>query len=79
MAVSRKTAMAIKSYQNQARALAKNYLLADPFMPYTCILGGILLFKVGYDLTQLISTFYFKSYNGLTKIQRIEWNNRSLF
>lgn len=29
-----------------------------------------------YDLTQLISTFYFKSYNGLTKVQRIEWNNR---
>lgn len=29
-----------------------------------------------YDLSQLISTFYFKSYNGLTKIQRIEWNNR---
>jgi hypothetical protein len=29
-----------------------------------------------YDLTQLISTFYFKSYNGLTKIQQIEWNNR---
>ncbi|XP_065628361.1 uncharacterized protein LOC112041175 isoform X2 [Quercus suber] len=78
MAVSRKTAMAIKSYQNQAQALAKNYLLADPFMPYTCILGGILLFKVGYDFTQLISTFYFKSYNGLTKIQRTEWNNRGI-
>jgi len=78
MAVSRKTAMAIKSYQNQAQALAKNYLLADPFMPYTSVLGGIFLFKVGYDLTQLISTFYFKSYNGLTKIQRTEWNNRGI-
>ncbi|XP_051128996.1 uncharacterized protein LOC127249942 isoform X2 [Andrographis paniculata] len=31
-----------------------------------------------YDLTQLISTFYFRSYNGLTKIQRIEWNNRGM-
>ncbi|GMY34914.1 TLC domain-containing protein 4-B-like [Fagus crenata] len=86
MAVSRKTVMAftsyqnlaIKSYQNQAHVLVKNYLLADPFIPYTSILGGIFLFKVGYDLTQLISTFYLKSYNGLTKIQRIEWNNRGI-
>ena len=49
MAVSRKTAMAIKSYQNQAQALAKNYLLADPVMPYTSVLGGIFLFKVVYS------------------------------
>ena len=54
MAVSRKTAMAIKSYQNQARALAKNYLLADPFMPYTSVLGGILLFKVVYSCLSVL-------------------------
>lgn len=29
-----------------------------------------------YDLTQLISSYYFKGYASLTKIQRIEWNNR---
>ncbi|KAG2689668.1 hypothetical protein I3760_09G149200 [Carya illinoinensis] len=78
MVAPRKTAMAIKSYQNQAQVLVKNYLLADPFIPYTSILGGIFLCKVAYDLTQLISTFYFKSYNGLTKVQRIEWNNRGI-
>ncbi|KAG6642614.1 hypothetical protein I3843_09G147600 [Carya illinoinensis] len=78
MVAHRKTAMAIKSYQNQAQVLVKNYLLADPFIPYTSILGGIFLCKVAYDLTQLISTFYFKSYNGLTKVQRIEWNNRGI-
>ncbi|XP_062160345.1 uncharacterized protein LOC133867609 isoform X2 [Alnus glutinosa] len=78
MATSRKTVLAIKSYQNQAQVLVKNYLLADRFIPYTSILGGMFLCKVAYDLTQLISTFYFKSYNGLTKIQRIEWNNRGI-
>lgn len=78
MALPRKTAMTIKSYQSQAHVLVKNYLLADPFVPYTSILGGILLCKVAYDLTQLISTFYFKCYNGLTKIERIEWNNRGI-
>jgi len=37
MATSRKTVLAIKSYQNQAQVLVKNYLLADRFIPYTSI------------------------------------------
>ncbi|KAF9671847.1 hypothetical protein SADUNF_Sadunf12G0091700 [Salix dunnii] len=78
MAVSTETVMAIKTYQNQAEALVKNYFLADPFIPYTSVLGGVIACKVVYDLTQLVSTFYIKAYNGLTKIQRIEWNNRGM-
>lgn len=78
MASSERTIMAIKAYQNQAEQLVKDYLLADPFIPYTSILSGLFACKMVYDLTQLISTFYFKSYAGLTKIQRIEWNNRSM-
>nr|KJB69042.1 hypothetical protein B456_011G050300 [Gossypium raimondii] len=76
--VPKQTVMAIKSYQNQAQLLVKNYLFADPFIPYTSILGGILACKVAYDLTQLISNFYSKTYPGLTKIQRVEWNNRGI-
>ncbi|GJR39293.1 transmembrane protein 56-B-like protein [Tanacetum coccineum] len=78
MTVSKKTALAFKSYQNQAQVLVKTYLLADAFMPYTSVLGGIFASKMVYDLTQLISTFYFRTYAGLTKIQRIEWNNRGM-
>ncbi|KAI3700183.1 hypothetical protein L2E82_44804 [Cichorium intybus] len=78
MAVSKKTALAFKSYQNHAQVLVKTYLLADAFMPYTSVLGGIFATKMVYDLTQLISTFYFRTYAGLTKIQRIEWNNRGM-
>ncbi|KAH9747437.1 TLC domain-containing protein [Citrus sinensis] len=78
MAMSEQTVTAIKSYQNQAQVLVKNYIIADPFIPYTSILAGLLACKVVYDLTQLISTFYFKAYNGLTKIQRMEWNNRGI-
>ncbi|XP_021649183.2 uncharacterized protein LOC110641670 isoform X3 [Hevea brasiliensis] len=70
--------MAIKSYQSQAEVLVKNYLLAAPFIPYTSILGGLVAAKVAYEFTRLISNFYFKTYAGLTKIQRIEWNNRGL-
>ncbi|GAY33719.1 hypothetical protein CUMW_007720 [Citrus unshiu] len=78
MAMSEQTVTAIKSYQNQAQVLVKNYIIADPFIPYTSIFAGLLACKVVYDLTQLISTFYFKAYNGLTKIQRMEWNNRGI-
>ncbi|KAG8385140.1 hypothetical protein BUALT_Bualt03G0010800 [Buddleja alternifolia] len=70
--------LAFKSYQNQAEVLVKNYVLADHFIPYTSVLGGILACKLVYDLTQVISTFYFSTYNGLTKIQRAEWNNRGI-
>ncbi|KAL1078184.1 hypothetical protein V6Z11_D10G143500 [Gossypium hirsutum] len=75
-AVPKQTSMAIKSYKNQAQMLVKNYLLADPFAPYTSILGGILAFKVVYDLADLINNFYIKTYPSLTKIQRVDWNNR---
>ncbi|KDP33102.1 hypothetical protein JCGZ_13546 [Jatropha curcas] len=78
VSVSKETVMASKSYQSQAEVLVKNYLLAAPFFPYTSILGGVFASKVAYDLTQLISTFYIKPYSGLTKIQRIEWNNRGM-
>ncbi|TYH71048.1 hypothetical protein ES332_D05G158000v1 [Gossypium tomentosum] len=77
-AVPKQTTMAIKSYKNQAQMLVKNYLLADPFAPYTSILGGILACKVVYDLTDLISSFYIKTYPSLTKIQRVDWNNRGI-
>lgn len=76
MAVSKQTVMAIKSYQNQAENLVKNHLLSDPIIPYTSIIAGILACKVIYNLTQLFSALYFKSYAGLNKVQRIEWNNR---
>jgi hypothetical protein len=29
-----------------------------------------------YDITHLVSSFYYKSYPSLTKAQKLEWNNR---
>ncbi|KAJ6796598.1 transmembrane protein 56-like [Iris pallida] len=78
MQVSKTSVMAMKSYRYQAELLVKDYLLADPFVPYTSVLFGIFMCKVAYDVTQLISSFYFKVYASLTKIQQIEWNNRSM-
>ncbi|KAB2029237.1 hypothetical protein ERO13_D05G146300v2 [Gossypium hirsutum] len=60
-AVPKQTTMAIKSYKNQAQMLVKNYLLADPFAPYTSILGGILACKVvslGYFFSDLAMTLW---------------------
>lgn len=42
--------MAIKSYQSQAELLLKEYLLADPFIPYTSIIGGIIACKMVFIL-----------------------------
>ncbi|KAL9315980.1 hypothetical protein ACSQ67_016981 [Phaseolus vulgaris] len=70
--------MKFKSYQNRANLFVKEYLLADPLIPYTSIIGGIFACKMVYDLTQLFSIVHFKSYSSLTRIQRIEWNNRSM-
>ena len=33
--------MEVKSYQSQAESLLKEYILADPFLPYTSIVGSI--------------------------------------
>lgn len=46
MSTSLQTIGAIKSYHHQAQHLVKNYLLADPFIPYTSVLTGIFLCKV---------------------------------
>ncbi|KAF5732514.1 TRAM LAG1 and CLN8 (TLC) lipid-sensing domain containing protein isoform 1 [Tripterygium wilfordii] len=70
--------MAMKSYQNQAEVFLNGYLLNDSFVPYMSTIGGIFACKLVYDLTQLMSTIYFKSYSNLTKIQRVEWNNRAI-
>ncbi|GLT59127.1 hypothetical protein SLA2020_319640 [Shorea laevis] len=77
MAVSQQTVMATNSYQNQAQVPLKNYLLADLFIPNTSILAGILVCKA-YEPTQLLSSFSVKTYAGLTKMQKIEWNKRGL-
>ncbi|CAA2991549.1 transmembrane 56-B [Olea europaea subsp. europaea] len=78
MAVSKGTVFTLKSYRTQAEVLVKNYILSDPFIPYTSVVVGALTCKLVYDLTQLISAIYFRGYNGLTKIQRTEWKNRGV-
>lgn len=78
MLASKTAAMEIKSYQNQAGALLKEYVLADSFIPYASIIGGLVACKMVYDLTQLISAVHFKSFSSLSKVQRNEWNNRSI-
>ncbi|KAF7047177.1 hypothetical protein CFC21_056134 [Triticum aestivum] len=70
--------MAMTAYSNQAQAMMRDYLLADPLVPYTSVLIGVFLCKMAYDLTRILSSFYFKGYSSLTKIQRVEWNNRGM-
>ncbi|KAG9137443.1 hypothetical protein Leryth_027132 [Lithospermum erythrorhizon] len=77
-AVSANGSIPLRDYHYHAEVLLKDYLLADPFIPYTSILGSILACKVVYDLTMFISNVHCKAYSSLTKVQRTEWNNRGL-
>ncbi|KAK1308460.1 hypothetical protein QJS10_CPA09g00928 [Acorus calamus] len=70
--------MAMESYRYQAKVLVRDYLLADISLPYTSVIGGIFMCKMVYDISQLISSVYFKGYLMLTKLQRIDWNNRGM-
>lgn len=46
MLVSEQSTMAMKAYQDQAEQLLKEYVLADPFVPYVSITGGIFACKM---------------------------------
>ncbi|CAA6658058.1 unnamed protein product [Spirodela intermedia] len=70
--------MTIKSYSYEAEALVKEYLLAESFVPYISVLGGIAMCKMAYDITHWFSSQYIDGYRSLTKVQRIEWNNRGM-
>lgn len=74
MLLSKTKAVAMKSYQNQAELL-KEYLLADPIIP-SAVIGGIIASKLVYDLAHMASAIHFKSYYSLSRLQRIEWDNR---
>jgi hypothetical protein len=37
---------AVTAYKYQAQALMRDYLLADPLVPYTSVLMGIVLCKM---------------------------------
>lgn len=74
MLLSKAKAVAMKSYQNQAELL-KEYLLADPIIP-SAVIGGIIASKLVYDLAHMASAIHFKSYYSLSRLQRIEWDNR---
>ncbi|XP_027368133.1 transmembrane protein 56-B-like [Abrus precatorius] len=73
-----KEIMKFKSYQSRANLFVKEYLLAVSLIPYTSIFGGIFACKMVYDLTHLFSAVHFKSYSSLTRLQRVEWNNRAM-
>ncbi|XP_052295706.1 uncharacterized protein LOC127901809 [Citrus sinensis] len=50
--------MEVKSYQSQVESSLKEYILADPFVPYTSIVGSIFACTMVYDLAQLISVLF---------------------
>uniref|UniRef100_A0A0D9V658 TLC domain-containing protein n=1 Tax=Leersia perrieri TaxID=77586 RepID=A0A0D9V658_9ORYZ len=78
MDLSTTSVIAAKAYKYKAESLVKDYLFSDHYVSYTAVLGGILMCKMVYNITHLISSLYCKSYSSLTKIQKLEWNNRGM-
>ena len=46
MDLSTTSVLAAKAYKYKAESLVKEYLLADSYVPYTAVLGGILMCKM---------------------------------
>ncbi|OEL20827.1 hypothetical protein BAE44_0018153, partial [Dichanthelium oligosanthes] len=76
--LSTTSVLAAKAYKYKAESLVKEYLRADSYVSYTAVLGWILMCKMAYDITSLISSLYYKGYGSLSKIQKLEWNNRGM-
>ncbi|CAN4110103.1 unnamed protein product [Withania somnifera] len=70
--------MEINGYQTRAELLLRSYMLSDSFIIYSSVIGGIVACKLVYDLSQIFTSIYFKSYARLSKAQQVEWNNRSI-
>lgn len=74
----------IKSFPFQLFCLHV-FLFIQTIHTIICLMLGFLVgFVVSflhwvYDLTQLFSALYFKSYGGLNRVQKIEWSNRLVF
>ncbi|GJM93018.1 hypothetical protein PR202_ga09533 [Eleusine coracana subsp. coracana] len=78
MDLSTTSVLAAKAYKYKAESLVKDYLLADSYVSFTAVLGGILMCKMVYDITHLISSFYYKGYGSLSKTHKLKWNNRGM-
>lgn len=57
MGRSLNSVLPFKAYQNQAGVLVRNYVLADPYIPYTSIFAGILTCKLVCHSFQIDSDF----------------------
>ncbi|KAL3633800.1 hypothetical protein CASFOL_022562 [Castilleja foliolosa] len=70
--------MSIESYKSHSELLFGKSISDVSFPVYTSIMIGIFGCKTVYDLSQLISPVWFKSYLNLAKSRQIEWSNRAI-
>ncbi|KAJ3670051.1 hypothetical protein LUZ60_010375 [Juncus effusus] len=72
--------MSIDSYKYQAELMVmslKDYLQSEALIPCTSVLLGILMSKMAYDFMN-VSSFCYKGYASLSKLQKVEWKNRGM-
>ncbi|XP_047336606.1 TLC domain-containing protein 4-B-like [Impatiens glandulifera] len=64
--------------EDDGGGLLGDYLSSETLIPCAGAIVGILACKMVYDLSQMISEAQFKSYFGLSSMQKVEWNNRAI-
>lgn len=57
MGRSLRTVLELRAYQNQAGVLVRNYVLADPYIPYTSVVVGVLTCKLVCPSFEMASNF----------------------
>eukprot|EP01018_Ginkgo_biloba_P029953 Gb_25832 [translate_table: standard] len=68
--------MKTESYQYLSELVLREYTIAEPIFWFTSVIAGILMCKIFYNATKILTPLYFKGYHKLTKAEQIEWNNR---
>lgn len=70
--------MAVTSYQTQAQLVLRSFVLSDLLTVYSSVIFSILMCKMVYNLSEMITFYCYKGYSNLSKSHQIEWNNRAI-
>ncbi|CAH9130526.1 unnamed protein product [Cuscuta epithymum] len=70
--------MGMNSYRTQAEMVLRSFIFSDLHMAYSSVIFGIVMCKMVYNLSQMITVSCYKGFSNLSKPQQIEWNNRAI-
>ncbi|KAH9308463.1 hypothetical protein KI387_036374, partial [Taxus chinensis] len=70
--------MEAEIYQYQTNFLFREHSMEELISLFTSVIAGILMCKIFYNVSKMMTPLYFKGYHKLTIAEQIEWNNRAI-